>query len=99
MLNLPLVTWSEWLAKLEAAAVEDPNNTQQNPAFLLLNFFRAAPTTGTPGKAAPGNIPFLSLEKALASSEALRAAAMQQVDVEGDVEKWVAYWKSMYLLN
>lgn len=98
-LNVPLVPWTQWLNKLEEANASDPKNKLRNPAALLIPFFRNGKVEANPKMEAPGNTPFMTMEKALASSDNLKRALVEPIDIEGDVRKWVGHWKAAGLLD
>ena len=97
-LDLQLVPWVEWLAKLEASAKE-PEAAERNPAVMLLPFYRAGSSIAVKGKEAPGTMPLLSMDGALEASETLRILGAQDNAVQEDVKKWIAFWRKCGLLT
>jgi len=92
LLNVPLVSWTEWLSKLE----KDNSTPQTNPALHLLDFFRGCSPVGLENREALG-IPFLDISEALKCSSTLSDSSLPRVARE-DAEGWVAYWRSKNLL-
>ncbi|KAF8576738.1 acetyl-CoA synthetase-like protein [Ramaria rubella] len=87
ILNVPLVSWNEWLAKLE----KDKNGPEINPALHLLQFFRDAPPMVSEGREALG-VPLLDLTEALVASLTLSDPSLPQIS-SVDAERWIKYWK------
>jgi hypothetical protein len=99
-LDIPLVSYTEWLARLEksgqalaTASVEaEAKAIGNNPALLLIDFFRGASMDVDPSKEAMGQC-ILSLDQAKKASRTLRDENLRQLGVE-DVNQWLGYWKS-----
>jgi hypothetical protein len=93
-LNIRLVPFSEWLARLErsrealttASAEEEAKAIRNNPALQLIHFFRAVYSKEATG------LPSLSLDEAKKASETLRDDNLCPLSVV-DVELWVSYWR------
>ena len=88
-LGVPLVSYSEWLSKLEECAGEgsadEVDGMRANPALRLLDFFRAQRDGGRSNP-----IPRLSTTEAEKASQEL--ALMQELSKE-DAKRWVAAWR------
>ena len=98
-LEVPLVTYDEWLAALVRTAgaegsIHAVEAMQKNPALRLLDFFRA----GRHVKAGcePLGLPHLSTEKAKDASATL--ATMSAIG-ETEAKAWVAAWRAVGFLD
>ena len=93
-LNLPLVPYSEWLARLEREITDegavDVAKARAIPALRLLDFFRAIGGEAGAGIETVTGFEYLATEHAQRASVTLRE--MQELR-NADVEKWVAYWR------
>lgn len=96
ILNLPLVTYSEWLVALEAS-IRAPNGREalRNPALILLDFYRSACNSADSPSEVFGSVP-------VATSRAMQAApnlchVLKQLSRK-DVESWVHYWRKIGFL-
>ena len=93
-LNVPLVSYKEWLDALESKLIETGIGAAQVekafdevPALRIIDFFRAAKMS--PDRE-PIGITRLASDKAQAASKVLREAA----DLGNkDVKKWIAFWR------
>lgn len=101
-LAVPLVSYSEWLAKLEQAhqADNDLGNTEQGNsrdlrALQLLPFFRSVADKIHLTRMAMG-MPTLSIEHAIVGSPTLADLTVRQLGEE-DVKRWLAYWRKVGL--
>ncbi|KAF9803968.1 hypothetical protein IEO21_09506 [Rhodonia placenta] len=101
---VPLVPYSEWLAKLEQAYQankrDDLGNTKQDNnqdlrTLQLLPFFRGVAVKLDIARMAMG-MPALSIEQAVARSPTLADHTIRQLGEE-DVKKWLAYWRKVGL--
>lgn len=95
-LEIPLVPYAEWIAKLEAAATDVEARNNDNPAVQLLEFFRSK-----------GDIVNVDDEEAmfgtsLATTRATALAStlqsLPQLRSE-DAGQWVAYWRKIGFLG
>ncbi|KIM81361.1 hypothetical protein PILCRDRAFT_821447 [Piloderma croceum F 1598] len=92
-LNIPLVPFAEWLARLEksrealatASAEEEAKAIRNNPALRLIEFFRGISSHEATSLS-------LSLDEAEKASETLRDENLSQLSV-ADVKLWVSYWR------
>ena len=100
LLGVPLVPYSEWLARLEesgkviVAAREKNDDLQNNPALRIIELFR----TDSMGIASARGLSLLSIDEALKVSETLRGDKLPQLGIE-DVKRWLSYWRSTELLS
>lgn len=92
-LNVPLVPWADWLAKLE----KDHNGPEINPAVQLLDFFRNTPSTYGEHKEAI-DVPLLSLTEALNVSPSLADPDLPRIS-GASAKAWVNYWKTIGFLD
>jgi hypothetical protein len=95
-LELPLVSYDEWLRRLEAS-VKDPvrsevEHMRTNPALRLLPFFRSA--RAGPGLEAMG-LPLLDTRLAQEAAPALRTVPSLGA---ADVQNWLRFWRSISVL-
>ncbi|KAF8195302.1 hypothetical protein K438DRAFT_1968611 [Mycena galopus ATCC 62051] len=92
--SIPLISYTEWLHRLEKAA-----NVQDNQATLrasrILHFFRSLSRQKTDDEEAFG-FPKLSMTRSLAWSQSLRAGNCRLE--EKDVKQWIKYWRRVGLL-
>ncbi|KAJ7475732.1 hypothetical protein FB451DRAFT_255063 [Mycena latifolia] len=83
--GVPLVPYSDWLAKVAAS-------DEKNPAHKLLEFFqKGAPTESSKGREATGIAPFATV-KSQAASKAL--AALEPLNAK-DAESWLSFWRGV----
>ncbi|KAH9840963.1 uncharacterized protein C8Q71DRAFT_854811 [Rhodofomes roseus] len=100
-LSVDLVPYEEWLAKLEqhdAVSVDERNEVEHLrafPALRLLPFFKSIPKAL--GSLALG-FSALDVAQAVSASPTLANPMLRQVG-EGDVKKWLAYWRKVGLLT
>jgi hypothetical protein len=100
-LNIPLVPYSEWLARLEKSAEDlatvsaeiEAEAIRHSPALRLIDFFREASVDFGPSTGARG-MPSLSLERAKKASQTFGDLNLRQLSSE-DVNHWLWYWKSV----
>jgi hypothetical protein len=97
LLGVPLVPYSEWLARLEEsgkATREKNDDLRNNPALRIIELFR----TDSMGIASARGISLLSIDEAQKVSETLRDDNLPQLGIE-DVKRWLDYWRNMGLLS
>ncbi|KAF8898448.1 acetyl-CoA synthetase-like protein [Infundibulicybe gibba] len=95
-LSVDLVTYDEWLAKLEElAALDITDKFKQTPALQLLGFFRSLATKSN-GDAF--GLPKLDLTQALAASPTLANPVLPQLG-DSDVKGWIEYWRRVGFLE
>lgn len=99
-LGLPLVSYTEWLARLERSAGEANEPSQvpgdaSNPALGLLDYFRKLEVGTNPSKEALG-LPRLGVQEGVKASPALRNAVPL---ARRDVDQWISRWEDAGFLN
>lgn len=108
-LSVPLVSYAEWLAKLERLAsstsqVSSREDTTRDVevemmagarALRLLPFFKDIAAKS--GSTNAMGFPALAVKQAVAASATLADPALPQVDAD-DVRRWLAYWRGVQLL-
>lgn len=96
-LQLPVVPYAEWLARLQKSAGEghSPSGVDANPALGLLDYFHSLEIGSNAGKEALG-LPKLSVVEGQKASSALRNAADLTTR---DVEQWLANWEKAGFLS
>jgi hypothetical protein len=102
LLGVPLVPYSEWLARLEesgkatvaASGTEKNDDLRNNPALWIIELFH----TDSMGIASARGISLLSIDEAQKVSETLRGDNLWQLGIE-DVKRWLDYWRNMGLLS
>ena len=87
-LDIPVVPFSDWLARLEALTTSSKGN--ETKAIALLE------TCRTVDPSAPKFVPRMSSENALRDSPTLAAA---QSLTDRDVDSWLFYLKSVSLIS
>ncbi|KAI0731474.1 ketoacyl-synt-domain-containing protein [Fomitopsis betulina] len=99
-LNLPVAPYTEWFARLESGLTftADPASTQYLERGLrLLDFFRL-PLISEPGNPRPDIMNTLvhsmDLKHALEASATLHDPSLPGISRE-DVDRWIAYWRSI----
>ncbi|KIJ54685.1 hypothetical protein M422DRAFT_200577 [Sphaerobolus stellatus SS14] len=92
VLNLPLITWSEWLERLR----NDSSGAEKNPAIHLLDFYERASPVPLENRESLG-MPLLTLTQALQSSSTLTKETAKKISRK-DVIQWIFYWKQVGLL-
>ncbi|KAL1743867.1 hypothetical protein HDZ31DRAFT_39949 [Schizophyllum fasciatum] len=86
--DVPIVPFSEWISKLEAAASQSGVNAEDIPGVKLLEFFR--------GFSAGSGLGIFATSKIQAASKTLHdVTALDQTDTDA----WVAYWHETELLH
>ncbi|KAG8992459.1 hypothetical protein FRB94_013915 [Tulasnella sp. JGI-2019a] len=104
LLGVPLVPFNEWLEKLESSTSKDAHAIQSNPALALMTFFKSMGASFKDGGEVlsngdgveAGGLPTLSLEKSRAGGRSLQRALGL---TEGDVRRWVDYWRAKGFLR
>ena len=96
-LGLPLVSYEHWLELLEENSFrsEDISAARDNPASVILDFFRRA-AKGTSKEAMA--VPRLSLEKAKGVSPTLRDPKLPLID-SLEVDGWLRSWRDSGFLS
>jgi hypothetical protein len=84
LLQVPLVSYGEWLSRVEAL---DSDNLHNNPCLQLLDFFKNGDNMST--RRGPLTFPTLSMEEAMKVSPQLK----QMRSFVDDLKKWLTYWK------
>ncbi|EJD40555.1 acetyl-CoA synthetase-like protein [Auricularia subglabra TFB-10046 SS5] len=84
--GVPIVSWSEWIARL-SALVGDADAARDVPALRILEFWRSMGAGGLSGMAA---MELVSTTKAQGVSPTLKT--MEPLG-EFDAKQWLAYWK------
>ncbi len=113
LLDVPLVPYAEWFARLEKSLndvesqqgsnVSDSSTTIDNPALKLIDFFRASfEVTETTeamrlARESMGLLPKVTLDKSVLASKTLQDENLPQLGRE-DAEKWVLHWKEIGFL-
>jgi len=92
-LKVPLVSWNEWLSKLE----KDDSGPETNPALHLLDFFRRCGPTASENRTSLG-VSLMDLREALKSSPALSDPCLATISGL-DAERWVAFWRRTGFLS
>jgi len=99
-LSLPLIPYSEWVARLQDASLKaggDASVADHIPAIKLIDFFRTAFPSTPSGSVSEGYRPKealgadLATEKTIGVSGTLRD--LEQLN-EKDVRRWLQYWES-----
>lgn len=101
-INVPLVPYTEWVAKLQESLTADGSSRQSsmNPALKLMDFFRLGlevPEVLRPTKECMGLLPKVALDKSRLASKTLSNEAIPQVN-DIDVERWVRHWRDIGFL-
>lgn len=97
-LSVPLVSFADWLAKLEKTAEAVAQSDRESEmvrslrALHLLPFFRGMAEKQS-GRMAMG-LPDLSVSQAVAGSPTLADPNIRQLG-EVDVKRWIAYWRKV----
>lgn len=103
VLNIPIIPYSEWLARLDQSAEDsggasDADNFRRNPGLRLLDWYHSAFAHDNDGPCADAmGFPKFDLTNALAASRVLADDSLPRLDI-GDVKLWVDYWKSVGFL-
>lgn len=98
-LSIPLVPFSEWLAKLEQSGKSKTNGSvevedlRRIPALRLLPFFKSMSARVEDSPNAFG-FPILACEMAAQLSGTLSDPDIPQLS-ENDARKWVRYWRKV----
>ncbi|OBZ79958.1 L-aminoadipate-semialdehyde dehydrogenase large subunit [Grifola frondosa] len=102
--NIPLVSYTAWLdlleesnKELEKGEVLTKEVANQNPALLLLDFFRAIGSVGDDAYSEAMGLARLSVAEAQRVCRGLKDENIVPLGAE-DVGRWLAYWKSVGFL-
>ncbi|TRM56544.1 hypothetical protein BD626DRAFT_618939 [Schizophyllum amplum] len=87
--DVPIVSFQEWFAKLEAAAGDPSVDVRDMPGVKLLEFYRGISSGNTQGMSE------YATEKMQAVSETLRTVPPVS---QSDADAWVTYWTESGLL-
>ena len=97
LLEIPLVSYDEWLKALERRVVDVESSPLEvemaylhNPALRLIDFFRSVSANVSSEDLEPLGIAKLSSENAQSSSLALRLAHCMG---KSDVRLWLSFWR------
>jgi hypothetical protein len=94
-LDVPLVPWKQWLARLdEVLSSRDKNSRDDFVYTRMIELYRQAPLHTDPE--AETVAPRMSNEVALRELPSLAAARPLSHE---DVEKWLLYWRSVGLIS
>jgi hypothetical protein len=91
-LTVPLVPYTEWLGRLEFTASEGYKGPRP-AAMRILQLYRRGGKFGSDSESL-GLLPRVDSAKGIASSTTLSNPALPSLSAQ-DVEKWVAYWRSI----
>ncbi|KAG8930870.1 hypothetical protein FRC02_003563 [Tulasnella sp. 418] len=95
-LNVPLVPYSEWVARLDESlrtAKSEMEAVRENPALRLIDFFRSNNADTVPPGREAGGLPKLATDIAVQVAPSLQEQNLPQLG-EKDALSWVNYWKS-----
>jgi hypothetical protein len=99
-LNVPVVPYNEWLARLEASPATD-EALHRNPALHLVGFYRvSAPPSDEKGiqdREAMG-MAMYETKKTVSDAPSLRPQTLPQLG-KYDVNLWIGYWRSKGVLD
>ncbi|TFY76506.1 hypothetical protein EWM64_g7507 [Hericium alpestre] len=98
-LNIPVIPYTEWLARLDKSAESvspftDTNDFRVNPALRLLDWYHSAWSDTAVYTTEAMGFPKLLTDNAVKSSPSLAAKDVHRIG-ERDVFQWVDYWKSV----
>jgi hypothetical protein len=93
ILNVPIVEYEEWLAKLEEAA-NDERAFANNPAVHLLHFFQSVNKPIASDGSESLGFPMVETSSAVQVAPSMRCPSLGK----DDVEMWVAYWRNVGFL-
>lgn len=88
-LGVPLVSWAEWLSRLEKSKPSTLKN--ENAALRLLGFYKAARVEEHRDA---GGIPRYDISIAMSETAVLNPEELSDV-CSDDVQKWLDFWKSV----
>jgi hypothetical protein len=94
LLNVPMVEYDEWLAKLEEMA-NDRQAFTNNPALHLLHFFQSVNKPVASDDSESLGFPRMETSAAVQVAPSMRYRSLGK----DDVEMWVAYWRNVGFLN
>ncbi|EGO29034.1 hypothetical protein SERLADRAFT_444920 [Serpula lacrymans var. lacrymans S7.9] len=89
-LNVPIVPYKQWLDLLEDSSLHSKSSApaRENPASIILDFFRAA----KPSTEEAMGLPRMSINEAQAASTVLGSGSLSALGAS-DVELWLNYWR------
>ena len=93
-LDVPLVTYSEWLAKLKEACTV-VKNIQKHSVLRLLEFYEAI-DQGSGSEV--GGMPSCNMEVTRSVCAVLNGESLREVKAE-EIQRWLEYWESVGLLK
>ncbi|KDR73164.1 hypothetical protein GALMADRAFT_158296 [Galerina marginata CBS 339.88] len=100
-LNVPLVPYVEWIARLESSAHDadetGPGAENRRAALKLTHFYRIGLNASSHNTESMGLLPKVATDKGVKASPTLQDETVQPLN-EHDVEKWVAYWREIGFL-
>jgi hypothetical protein len=102
ILGAQLVSYGDWLLALEASRTDADEmmeaSYQNNPALLLLDFYRSLyrPTSNVYMDTEAFGFPTPSIDRALASAPKALSNISPLSHV--DIQAWIMYWRKMGLL-
>jgi hypothetical protein len=88
--GVPLVSWTEWLDRLEKS--EPSTFENENAALRLLGFYKAAKVEDDCRDA--GGIPRYDLSIAMSETAVLDPENLSVISPD-DVQKWLDFWESI----
>jgi thioester reductase-like protein len=99
-LTVSLVPYAEWLSRLaaqseslESGSSDVARGVRNNPAMLLLDFFRSIGENRGP------MVPLMDISEAMQRCTSLGSAELETAMSEEEVKKWISYWKRKGLLE
>ncbi|EPQ49802.1 hypothetical protein GLOTRDRAFT_141659 [Gloeophyllum trabeum ATCC 11539] len=99
-MGVPLVPYSDWLAKLEATISSHAHvavaQATGNPALRNMDFFRGAEKTSTDRELEAMGFPRLVVEVAKREAPSLQKVTALGAD---DVDRWLSYWRAVGFLQ
>ncbi|KAF9650627.1 acetyl-CoA synthetase-like protein [Thelephora ganbajun] len=93
-LDVPLVSYPEWLSKLKVASTT-VKNAQEHSALRLLEFYGTL-TQGSGSEA--GGLPSCNTEVTRVVCPVLNEEGLRKLKAE-EIQRWLDYWKSLGLLK
>jgi hypothetical protein len=97
-LNASLVSYDDWLAKLEEVAISQVSDEKLGQTLLatrLLDFYKDIPEQSKAANREAFGLPRLDFDNAVKGSRRLRNAAPLD---EKQAEAWLQYWRNVELL-
>ena len=93
-LDVPLVSYREWLSKLKKVSTT-VKSAQEHSALRLLEFYGSL-TQGSGSEA--GGLPSCNVEVARGACPTLNGEGLRGVTAE-EIQRWLDYWRSLGLLK